>query len=63
MENAGATSWRGTNIGCYIGVFADDWQDIYAKDTQLTGGYRITGYDDFVLANRISFEYDLHGPR
>jgi hypothetical protein len=63
MEDAGATSWRGSNIGCYVGVFGEDWQDLNAKETQHRGGYRVTGYGDFVLANRISYEFDLHGPR
>jgi acyl transferase domain-containing protein len=63
MEDAGATNWRGANIGCYVGVFAMDWQDLHGKETQHRGGYRATGFEDFVLANRISYEYDLRGPR
>ena len=63
MEDAGATSWRGSNTGCYVGVFGDDWQDLNAKEILHKGGYRVTGYDDFVLGNRISYEFDLHGPR
>lgn len=63
LENSGATSWRGKKIGCYIGVFGEDWLDLNAKETQHRGGYRVTGYGDFVLANRISYEFDLHGPR
>lgn len=63
MEDAGATNWRGSDIGCYVGVFGDDWQDLNAKETQHRGGYRVTGYDDFVLGNRVSYEFDLHGPR
>jgi acyl transferase domain-containing protein len=63
MENAGQTKWRGTNIGCFIGVFGEDWLDLNAKDTQNFGLYRITGPGDFVLANRVSYEYDLKGPR
>lgn len=63
MENAGATSWRGSSIGCYVGVFGEDWQDLNAKETQHKGGYRVTGYGDFVLGNRVSYEFDLHGPR
>jgi acyl transferase domain-containing protein len=63
LENAGETDWRGKNIGCFIGSFGEDWLDIHAKDTQDLGMYRITGSGDFVLANRISYEYDLKGPR
>lgn len=63
MEDAGATGWRGGDVGCFVGVFGEDWQDLSAKETQHRGGYRITGYGDFVLGNRVSYEYDLHGPR
>ncbi|KAI9150039.1 LOW QUALITY PROTEIN: Highly reducing polyketide synthase lcsB [Paramyrothecium foliicola] len=62
MENSGATSWRGSKIGCYVGLYGEDWQDLNAKETQNRGSYRITGYGDFVLGNRVSYEYDLHGP-
>lgn len=63
IENAGVCSWRGTKLGCYIGCFGEDWQDLNAKETQHSGGYRGTGYGDFVLGNRISYEFDLRGPR
>ncbi|PON24523.1 KR domain-containing protein [Trichoderma gamsii] len=62
MENSGATSWRGSKIGCYVGVFGEDWEDLNAKETQHRGGYRVTGYSDFVVGNRISYEFDLRGP-
>lgn len=63
LENAGELNWRGKNIGCYVGVFGEDWLDLHAKDSQDFGIYRITGAGDFVLANRISYEYDFKGPR
>ncbi|KAL9069203.1 MAG: hypothetical protein Q9157_006247 [Trypethelium eluteriae] len=62
MENAGQVGWRGKNIGCYVGVFGEDWLDLSTKDTQNLGMYRITGSADFVLANRVSYEYNLGGP-
>lgn len=34
MENGGQKNWRGRNIGCYVGVFGEDWLDLYAKDPQ-----------------------------
>lgn len=63
MENGGQTAWRGENIGCYVGVFGEDWLDLASKDTQNQGLYRITGYGDFAIANRVSYEYNLKGPR
>ena len=63
MENGGQTDWRGKKIGCYVGAFGEDWLDLSAKDTLNTGMYRIIGSGDFALANRISYEYNLGGPR
>ncbi|KAK8011011.1 hypothetical protein PG990_009976 [Apiospora arundinis] len=62
LESAAEVDWRGKNVGCYVGVFGEDWQDLHSKDTQDAGLYRITGYGDFLLANRVSYEYDLKGP-
>lgn len=63
MENGGQTGWRGQNIGCYIGVFGEDWLDLTTKDVQNVGLYRVSGSGDFALANRVSYEYNLSGPR
>ncbi|KAH0565157.1 putative PKS/NRPS-like protein biosynthetic cluster [Trichoglossum hirsutum] len=63
LENAGQTGWRGKDTGFYVGVFGEDWLDLYAKDAQERGVHRITGPGDFALANRMSYEYDFKGPR
>ncbi|KAL7786787.1 putative polyketide synthase [Trichoderma ceciliae] len=62
MENGGQKNWRGRNIGCYVGVFGEDWLDLYAKDPQHLGMHRILTGGDFALSNRASYEYDLKGP-
>ncbi|KAJ5916406.1 Acyl transferase/acyl hydrolase/lysophospholipase [Penicillium tannophilum] len=62
MEDAGETNWKGRPIGCYMGSFGEDWNGIFAKESQQHGLYRVTGYGDFVLANRVSHEMDLIGP-
>ncbi|KAF2716908.1 polyketide synthase [Polychaeton citri CBS 116435] len=62
MEDSGVTTWRGSKLGCYIGTFGEDWQDINAKETQHRGGWRGTGWSDFALSNRVSYEFDLRGP-
>ncbi|KAL4894897.1 hypothetical protein BDV59DRAFT_212153 [Aspergillus ambiguus] len=62
MENAGQVDWQGDKIGCYVGVFGEDWLDLQAKDTQLHDRYRVMSSGDFALSNRVSFEYDLQGP-
>lgn len=63
IEDAGETNWKGRPIGCYMGSFGEDWNGIFAKESQQHGLYRVTGYGDFVLANRVSHEMDLIGPR
>lgn len=62
MENGGQTSWRGKDIGCFVGVFAEDWLEIMTKDVGSTDRYNVLSRD-FALSNRISYEYDLKGPR
>lgn len=62
FESAGVSSWRGSSVGCYVGEFGEDWADVNAKETQHRGGYRGTGFGDFAMSNRISYEFDLHGP-
>lgn len=63
LENAGAKDWRGTNIGCYVGIFGEDWLDMDSKDTQNSHMYRLTGYGDYITANRVSYEFNFKGPR
>lgn len=62
MEDAGETNWRGKRIGCYMGNFGEDWLEMFSKESQQYGLYRATGYGDFMLPNRISYEFDIHGP-
>ncbi|KAL8826670.1 MAG: hypothetical protein Q9191_003655 [Dirinaria sp. TL-2023a] len=62
-EDAGEADWRGKNIGTYVGMFSEDWQELQHKDTQEHNAYRVLGAFDFALPNRISYEYDLRGPR
>ena len=63
LENAGEKNWRGKNIGCYVGIFGEDWLDMDSKDVQNMHMYRLTGYGDYVTANRVSYEFDFKGPR
>ncbi|KAK1525837.1 polyketide synthase [Colletotrichum costaricense] len=62
LESAAETDWQGQRIGCYVGSFGDDWREMHAIDAQDDGMYRLTGYMDFVQANRISHAFDLRGP-
>lgn len=63
LESAGETNWRGSSTGCYIGTFGEDWLQIQSRDTLESTRSRVTGYGDYLLSNRISYEYDFRGPR
>lgn len=62
LENAGEKNWRGKNVGCYVGVFGEDWIDMDSKDVQNHHMYRLIGYGDYITANRVSYEFDFKGP-
>jgi len=63
LEDAGEVEYRGKAVGCYVGTFGDDWLLMAAKDSAMQeGGYSVTGAGDLMLANRLSYEYDLRGP-
>jgi acyl transferase domain-containing protein len=63
LEDAGEASYRGKAVGCYVGSFGEDWLSLQNKDTLQTGSHILTGAGDHMSANRISYEYDLRGPR
>lgn len=63
FEDAAEVTYRGQPIGCYVGTFGDDWIQYRSKEPQNTGNYTVTGSGDYMMANRVSYEYDLRGPR
>jgi hypothetical protein len=63
LDSAGVNGSSGQKIGCFVGTFGEDWQDLRRKDTLDHGPYRMIGSSDFAASNRISFEYDFRGPR
>jgi acyl transferase domain-containing protein len=63
MENAGQTDWRGKKIGCYVGVFGEDWHELTAKEPQEVTRVHTFANGGFTLSNRVSYEFDLKGPR
>lgn len=65
FENAGET-WdtiAGSRTGVYIGNFAIDHMLIQARDWEYAKSYASTGVETSILANRISYLFNLHGPR
>lgn len=63
LQSGGQKDFRGKNIGCFIGSFGDDWQEIQWSDHQTTEKFRASGSVDFFVANRLSYEFGFTGPR
>ena len=52
----------GTKTSVYTGCFSDDWKITLGKDSNPFPDYHATGTSLAVLANRISWFFNLHGP-
>jgi hypothetical protein len=63
VDDAGETDTSGARIGVYVGDMQRGWSDVYEKESQNYGTYHLLGLDDFALANRVSYEMNLKGPR
>ncbi len=63
VDDAGEVGTSGKRIGVYVGDMQRGWSDVYEKETQNYGTYHLLGLDDFALANRVSYEMNLKGPR
>ncbi|KAE8422418.1 putative polyketide synthase [Aspergillus pseudocaelatus] len=62
LENAGETNWQGKDIGCYVGVFGEDWLGLSHRDPLSIGRSHALGTSSFALANTVSYKFDLRGP-
>lgn len=62
LEDAGEIGLQGKNVGCYVGVFGDDWLGLSIQDLQTIDRYHVSSTGNFALSNRISYQFDWHGP-
>lgn len=64
FENAGLRleDVAGTDTAVYAAAFSRDYQAMSNKDTEAISRYYFTGVGDAILANRVSYLFDLHGP-
>ena len=64
LENAGCplASIRGSRTGVYIAHFGDDYSRISSRDPLDVPKNFLTGCGQAILANRISYVFDLKGP-
>ena len=65
FESAGTTlnQVSGSQTACYIGAFTHDFGRILSRDTEEYYPYSHTGSDMTILSNRISYVFNLKGPR
>lgn len=63
-EDAGLppSSLAGRNIGVYVGASLADYQSVGAFDPAVIGSHFMTGNALSILANRLSYVFDLKGP-
>ncbi|KAM3517070.1 hypothetical protein NHJ13051_009322 [Beauveria bassiana] len=64
FENAGITmeQLQGTNTGVYCAVSYHDYDQIQGRDPEVSPLYRFTGTGPSLIANRVSYIFDLKGP-
>jgi 3-oxoacyl-(acyl-carrier-protein) synthase len=64
FENAGISLQEaaGTKTAVFVGCFAKEYETLFARDTDLQPKYQASGTGSAMLANRISWFYDLKGP-
>ena len=57
-----ASSLRGQSVGVYIGSSLNDYSFLAMSDPSVAHPYAITGTASSIIANRVSYFYDFHGP-
>ncbi|KAI2485149.1 Fatty acid synthase S-acetyltransferase [Pyrenophora tritici-repentis] len=64
LENAGIPLKEagGSKTGVFVGCFAKEYDTIFSRDTDLQPKYQASGTGSAMLANRLSWFYDLRGP-
>jgi acyl transferase domain-containing protein len=63
LENAGQVDWHGKPIGCFVGTYGGDWEEIEVRDSQNAHNFHMIGHGKFSLANVVSYEFHFNGPR
>lgn len=64
FEDAGIapSEAAGSKTAVYVGAALTDMGIIHADDPSMTGPYAMTGTSLSIIANRLSYFFDLHGP-
>ncbi|KAL1795381.1 hypothetical protein ACET3X_007197 [Alternaria dauci] len=62
MEAAGSVDdVRGSQTSVFVGLMTADWWDLQMRDTEILPTYAATGTARSIVANRISYFFDLKG--
>ena len=64
LENAGISKSEvaGKTYGVFVGGYGHDYDLLNTKDTETTAMYHATGCSNSLLANRVSYYFDMKGP-
>ncbi len=64
IEDAGikASDLSGKNVGVFVGATTTDYNDLLQAEGISVEAYMVTGLNSAMLANRISYLLNLHGP-
>lgn len=64
LESAGYTLHRyaGHNVAVFVGVMTGDYDTLSARDDLNASQYTATGSARSIIANRLSYFFDFHGP-
>jgi polyketide synthase 13 len=57
-----ASSLRGESVGVFVGTSVADYSFLAMSDPTVAHPYAITGNASSVVANRVSYFFDFHGP-
>ncbi len=52
----------GSNTSVFVGVFSKDYDRILLRDAEDVPSYHLTGNGVAMMANKISYYFDLNGP-
>lgn len=65
MESSGTTldDISNTETACYVGCFTSDYMKMAGDDPDSFSAYHATGTGVTLLSNRISYVFNLKGPR
>ena len=55
-------SISGAPIGVFVGSFCKDWTRVTLRDPDAVPMYQMSGSEDSLLANRLSYFFNLSGP-